>query len=329
MTRNHRTRVLAAVGLTAALGGTSACGSSDSSSGITTPAATGSGQMTTLNVAVVPALPAAGLYLGVEKGIFKKHGLDVKTQAAQSGAAEVALALNGQIQAGFISTVVLSLSVGRGVPVEMVAPADVVHSPSYGGIITKDAAIKKASDLAGRTVAVNALGGVDELMIREAVRNDGGAPSNVKFVEVPYPQMQTAVEAKRVDVAIATTPFLESAVKAGAINPFPVPTGVGGEGALVSGYFMTKEYAKANPGIIKQFSDAMLETNAYAEEHPDEIRAVIPSYTEMPGDVLANIALPKFATTAVSAASVDPVLKVMSDFGYLKKPLTAADVLGG
>lgn len=328
MNRTLATRTLTVAAAVAALGVTSACGSTNGSSGTTAAATTGADGLTTVNVAVVPALPAAGLYLGVEKGIFKKHGLDVKTQAAQSGAAEVALALNGQIQAGFISTVVLGLSVARGVPVEMVAPADVVHTPSYGGVVTKDASIAKPANLSGHTVAVNALGGVDELMLRETVKEDGGDPSKIKFVEVPYPQMQAAVEAKRVDAAVATTPFFESAIKAGALNPFPVPTGVGGDGALVSGYFMTKEYAKANPAIAKKFSEAMLETNVYAEAHPDEIRSTIPSYTEIPADVLANIPLPKFATTPLTAAAVDPVLKVMTDFSYLKKPVTSADVLG-
>jgi NitT/TauT family transport system substrate-binding protein len=283
---------------------------------------------TVLTVGVVPAFPAAALYLGIKQGIFAKEGLEIKPQVAESGAAEVALALNGQIQAGFISTVVLLKSIEGGAPLQLTAAADVVHTPGYGGLVVpKGSKITSPKDLEGKTIAVNALSGVDNLTVVQFLADAGGDPSQLKVVEVPYPQMQAALTSHRVDAAVMTDPFYDTALAAGDVSPFQLAAGVGGEGALISGYFMSNSFVKANPDVVKSFAKAMDEANAYATAHPDAVRAIIPSYTQLPAASVAKAVLPAFASQ-LTVGQVQPVIDVMTKFKYLSKPLKAESVIG-
>src|SRR4051794_15399316 len=54
-----------------------------------------------VTVGVIPIVDVAPIYLGKDKGIFKKHGIDLKLQAGSGGAATVPGVVSGQFQFGF------------------------------------------------------------------------------------------------------------------------------------------------------------------------------------------------------------------------------------
>ena len=49
-------------------------------------------------------------------------------------------------------------------------------------------------------------------------------------------------------------------------------------------YFTSTQLASTKPDLVKRFTEAMKESLAYADAHPDEIRAVLSSYTQITGD---------------------------------------------
>jgi NitT/TauT family transport system substrate-binding protein len=49
-----------------------------------------------------------------------------------------------------------------------------------------------------------------------------------------------------------------------------------------------------NPDLVKRFTDAMKESLAYADSHPDEARSIITTYTDIKADVVAKVVLPKW-----------------------------------
>ena len=125
MMRNVR---LAAVGAAALLALT-ACGSgSPSGGGTTTGAATegagsepAAGDLKQVEVGVIPIVDVAPIYLGVEEGIFEKHGLDLTLTLAQGGAAIVPAVQSGQMDFGFSNVTSLAIGRAHGLPLKLVA----------------------------------------------------------------------------------------------------------------------------------------------------------------------------------------------------------------
>jgi NitT/TauT family transport system substrate-binding protein len=59
-------------------------------------------------------------------------------------------------------------------------------------------------------------------------------------------------------------------------------------------YFTSEQLTKDNPDLVKRFTEAMTESLAYADAHPDEARQVITTYTEIDEAVVQKLTLPKW-----------------------------------
>ena len=46
-------------------------------------------------------------------------------------------------------------------------------------------------------------------------------------------------------------------------------------------YFTSQQLIAENPDLVKRFTEAMNESLAYADAHPDEVRAALGTYTKI------------------------------------------------
>ena len=63
---------------------------------------------------------------------------------------------------------------------------------------------------------------------------------------------------------------------------------------------------RTDPDLTKRFTAAMRESLEYAGAHPEEVRAVLKTYTKMAPEVIAKIYLPKWPGE-VNKASVQTI----------------------
>ncbi|MDL5199900.1 ABC transporter substrate-binding protein [Streptomyces sp. ALI-76-A] len=280
---------LAAVLLTVAAA--AGCGSSDSGASGTSS----SGGTTTVKVGIIPIVDVAPLYLGQKKGFFSSRGIELEMVSAQGGAAIIPGVVRGQFQFGFSNTTSLMVAQVKGVPVRSVvngaASNGKVGADVTGVAVKKDSPVKSARDLAGRTVAVNTLQNIGDTTVRESVRQAGGDPSKVEFVEIPFDQMPAALDGGRVDAAWMGEPSMTVAKAQGArvvASPFAETD----PRLTVATYFTSAQVEKQNPGLVKDFAAAMTESLRYATDHPDEARQILTTYTKISGDVLKRLTLP-------------------------------------
>lgn len=279
---------------------------------------------------VVPAMPAAAIYVGLKEGLFEKEKVALTAKPAQTGAAVVASLLNGELQVGYISSVVAIRAIAEGVPIRFAAGGDVVPSDEsqqmYGGLVfSKDTKITDFSQLEGKTVAVNALQGVDQLALSAAVDAAGGDQKKVKVVEVPYPEQWSAVKSGRVDAAVMSDPFYTDALAQGGQTHGNMLTALG-PGALVAGYVVSDRYAEESPDAVKHFVTAMNGASALSNKDADLVRSVIPEFSHVPADKAKTVILPQFSG-ALDEAAVQTVIDLMVKYGYIKGDLDAADVI--
>src|SRR5262249_13772595 len=149
---------------------------------------------------------------------FSKRNIDLTMEQAQGGAAIVPAVVSGQYQFGFSNIVSLMLAESKNVPIKAVASGNnSTGDPKkdFGMLVVKDPAIKTAKDLEGKTVATNPLKNIVDTSVKQIVRQAGGDPTKVKFVETAFPDMAAALDANRVQAIFVVEPFLASALAKG------------------------------------------------------------------------------------------------------------------
>jgi NitT/TauT family transport system substrate-binding protein len=77
----------------------------------------------------------------------------------------------------------------------------------------------------------------------------------------------------------------------------------------VAAYFVSTKLQSDNPDLVKRFTDAINESLAYADAHPDEVRAVLGSYTKIDEKTRDSLTLPKWPTQ-INQASVETLAKL-------------------
>ncbi|MDR7273724.1 ABC transporter substrate-binding protein [Catenuloplanes atrovinosus] len=295
-------RFLAAVLSAAALAAVAACGGTSSEE----PGTTESGPRK-VTVGVIPIVDVAPIYLGKEKGFFSARGIDLELVTAQGGAAIVPGVLSGDFQFGFSNITSLMIAQTKNVPVKIVANGAAstgVPGKDFGGVVVgKDSPIATAAALAGRKVAVNTLKNIGDTTVRESVRKAGGDPGGIQFVEIPFPDMPAALESGQVDAAWVVEPQL-SAVKAAGGTVIASNFTDTAPNLTIAAYFAGTKLIADDPDLVGRFTEAIEESLAYADAHPDEVRAVLSSYTKISEEVRAALILPKWPTE-VDRASLE------------------------
>jgi NitT/TauT family transport system substrate-binding protein len=268
-----------------------------------------------------PQLAAGhGIYLGKQKGFFSDRDIELTLETGQGGAAIVPGVVSGQFQFGFSNVTSLLIARERGLPLKVVSngvASTGKDKADYSGVVTRDDSIRTAADLEGKQVAVNTLKNIGDSTVRASVRKAGGDPSSIKFVELAFPDMPAALEAGRVDAIWVVEPFLSAAVGAGGrdIASNYVDTA---PDLTVAVYFTAEQLTKDNPDLVTRFTEAMTESLAYADAHPDEARQVLTAYTQIDEAVIQQLTLPKWPPD-INRASVETLANLAVQDGLVTK----------
>jgi NitT/TauT family transport system substrate-binding protein len=293
MRTGSRLRIVTLLVALACAAGAAGCGDDDGNGG----GGGGGGEAgpTTLKVGVIPIADVAPLYLGMKNGFFEDVQLEIDPQLAEGGAAITPAVLSGDFQIGFSNTISLLIAASQDLPVQIISQgvlAGKTEEEAWADLLVlKDGPVKEPKDLEGKTIAVNTLKNICEVTIKASLEQEGVAVDELKFAEVPFPDMNAALEAGRVDGACVVEPFVSQgkAGKARGIDPFYVRTA---PDLTVATYFTSRQYAEQNGDVVDRFVEAMNKSLTYAQSHPDEVRQVLLDYTEIPPEAVEQIKLP-------------------------------------
>jgi len=281
--------VLAAVAMLAA-----ACGDDDGGEDdAAVDADDGTEELTPITVGILPIADLAPLYHGIEEGYFEDEGLEVTTEVGQGGAALVPSVASGEYQLAFGNYVSLMLARQNGVEVQIVgnvvSGADTEDRGTNALLVAADSGIESVDDLAGRTFAVTTLNNVAEVNIRTMLREADVDDSGIELVELPFPEMNAAVESGQVDVAWQAEPFVTLGEGAGLVNvgdPMYATT----PSMPLAGMFASQAWIDDNPDLVEAFDRAM-RRSLEAGSDDEAMRAAIEANTQTPPEVIPDLAL--------------------------------------
>ncbi|HEV7211314.1 MAG TPA: ABC transporter substrate-binding protein [Blastococcus sp.] len=311
-------RLLAPIAVLALATSLAACGGSSSGS-----SASDSTGVRHVKVGAIPIVDVAPIYLGVQQGFFKKRNLDVEIVQTTGGAAAVPGVVSGDFQFAFANITSVLLAQSQGLPLKVVASGNASTGDvkkDFGGIVVPpNSPIKSAKDLEGQTVAVNNLKNIGEVTVRAAIEKDGGDPSKVKFVELPFPDMPAALASGKVKAAWLVEPFFTVTKKQGDVN-ISSNLAITAPNLTIGTYFTTTQQIAKDKKLADDFTAGIQESLKYAQANPDAVRKVLLTYTKITPDVANAITLPAFPSE-VNKASVQTVADLMVKYGMTdKKP---------
>ncbi|NUL45468.1 ABC transporter substrate-binding protein [Cellulosimicrobium funkei] len=316
----------------AALFALTACGGGSPSGGESPAEEAGSaapGELTPIEVGVIPIVDVASIYLGVDEGIFEDHGLDVTLTLAQGGAAIVPAVQSGQMDFGFSN--VASLIIGRdaGLPLKIVATGPQSTGDGQDDaaaiMVPGDSDIQSVADLEGHSVAVNTLNNINHATTYEGVQQAGGDPGTVDFTEMGFPDMVGQLQAGNVDAITAVEPFVTMAEQGGARSVygfFAEPV----QDLSVSGYFTTDEMLEQDPELVEAFTAAMKESQQYATDHPDEAKAILSDYTSIDAETVQELTMPRFPQLH-NIASLERMSEILLEMGLIEEVPATGDLI--
>lgn len=250
-----------------------------------------------LTVGVIPILDVAPIYLGVQEGFFEEEGINLTLELAQGGAAIIPGVVSGQFQFGFSNTISLLLAQDNNLGLKAIAngaqSTDDVMEDFGAVVVPGDSDVQDLTGLEGKRIGVNTLNNIQTTTINQIVRDAGGDPSSITYVELPFPEIVQAVANGDVDAGQLVEPFRTMSLNAGDRNLGSNLAGVT-DNLEVAMYFTSQAYADENPDIVERFTNALNKSLAFADDNPDMAREVLGTYTNIDPAVAEAAVLPRW-----------------------------------
>lgn len=281
-----------------------------------------SNSLVTINMGVNPFSGLAATWLGQVKGIFRHYGINVVFNDNSSLSVIIAEVQSGQVQIGYSSMAVLINAINAGVNIECVAPVENVQEPirnyPQGAIVVAaNSPITSLQQLAGKTIALPLLQGIDYLIAKDVITSAGANFSTVSPTVLPFSDMTAAVQSGEVAAAEEISPYIEEGLKAGQIKILDDVSGVNA-GETGQCYFASDAYVSSHKALMTRFVEAQDEAILFAAAHPAEANAQVPTVSGVPAAAIAGTLPPKIDySDKLNPTSISKYQAFMAKWGGL------------
>ncbi|RUS46206.1 ABC transporter substrate-binding protein [Cohnella sp. AR92] len=244
----------------------SACGSNGSNNGdsAASPSASASAseasseEVLSFKMGVEPWVGYAPWWIAAEEGIFEKYGLDVTV---------VNFNQDSDINAAFASDNIKVANIAAHTAIKMVGNNDL----NLNGIVlldqsrTADAvlatgSVKSVADLKGKKVAFEE-GTTSDLLLREALSDNGMTIDDVKVVYMPASDAGLALLSGKVDAAVTYEPYISTVKSKGDVQL--IYSGENAPGLISDVAVIKADYLAEHPEVKDKLKQVWDETLAY------------------------------------------------------------------
>jgi NitT/TauT family transport system substrate-binding protein len=267
---------------------------------------------------------ASALISAQHNGYFTKNGLEVEIITG-SGAASAAAIAGGTMQFAASNIVTLIKAHLQGIGFLMVAPSSmyVNTNPTQVLCTRTDSGFKTAADLNGKTIAVNGLKTIAQLGPEAWIDQNGGDLASVKFIEMPFPEMENALDAHRIDAALLSEPVLSDARSRGIRVMANVYDALGKE-FTIGTWFATSGWAHDHPDLVRKYIAVMKQTARWANANHAESAQILQAETQTP--VSSTTTRVVFGET-LDERQIQTLIDACARYGVIKTRFPAHDII--
>jgi NitT/TauT family transport system substrate-binding protein len=244
----------------------------------------------------------ASAMVGVDEGIFKRHGLDVEMVLIGINSNIPAAILSNSIQIGGPTSTVFLQAIDGGLDLVAVEGASIMNKTSNDAVaafVRTGIEAAEAKDFVGKKVGAPGLGAFLHVLFRKWLIEKGVDPKGVNFVEVTFPTMNDVLKSGAVDTVLTAEPFVARMTAAGTGH---VGVRYAAELARTEPiilYAASRDWAEKNSDAIRNFRAGIAEAANIVNSDRDKASAAIAKFTKQPLE-LVKMSAPNYS---------EPVLK--------------------
>jgi ABC-type nitrate/sulfonate/bicarbonate transport system substrate-binding protein len=223
-----------------------------------------------LRIGILPDAYNALLYVAREKGMFKRHGVDLSLENFQAGAYAVESLLSGKIDAATASEFVLAIRAFS--EPNLRAVATLCTSSSIEVVARKDRGIEKPQDLRGKRVGASK--GTNAMFFLNAFLSLNGVhPAEIRVIDLKPADIVVALVDGRIDAAINHVSYIEEVKRRLGENVTSWSAQGGQETFILS---MTRdEVIRTRPRAITGLLRGALDAEEFLKKHEMEAQTII------------------------------------------------------
>lgn len=229
------------------------------------------------NVVHMPVIVAMDL------GLFKKHGVTVKTVALDGGVKVFRAMLAGNLDIAQSPGTVTSIAISKGSKVKAILGT--LYKFEASMVVRGD--IKTMADLKGKRIGIQEPGGFADILSKSVLRAAKIDPKDVDFVSIATEDVPALV-ANQVDTAILhveqemlakqKVPSLHAIARMWELQPKQMYT-----------YYAVKEETiKSKPAALQGFVDAVIEATRIMYSDKAKVMPIIVKHTGYPEKVVSD-----------------------------------------
>jgi ABC-type nitrate/sulfonate/bicarbonate transport system substrate-binding protein len=158
------------------------------------------------------ATPTTTFWTGFELKTFEAQGLKLELSSFNDNAPELEATVARQVDLAATAPAPTLQAISFGAPLKIISAVEYSftdksdnHWSAVSLIARKDTGIQSLKDLVGKRVAVFGLSSNWYLALCDRMQEAGIDPKSVKFLSMPYPQMEGALAHNEVDAAVMTS----------------------------------------------------------------------------------------------------------------------------
>jgi NitT/TauT family transport system substrate-binding protein len=123
-----------------------------------TPGPSAAQSLATVKVGDTVSFSHLGMYVGIQKGIFRKHGIEIERVAMPGGAKVLSTLLSGDIDIGYLAAATTLQAQFQARPIKIVGMSHSMEIYTLLGRNDLKGKVTKAADLKDRTVGISSMG---------------------------------------------------------------------------------------------------------------------------------------------------------------------------
>jgi NitT/TauT family transport system substrate-binding protein len=227
---------------------------------------------TTGSIGMVP------LEFGVNRGYFKKQGLDVQLITVRQSDVIIAATVGGELNFMDIIPTAILASV-RGLPIRTIAV--VLKRAPY--VLIGQPNVRSPEELKGKRIGVSSVGGMSAYLVREIIARKGLNPDrDVTFLAIGGTSARTAaLFGGTIDAALVVAPDNYALERKGYRRLLMASDYVN---YPLSGVAASSDFLAKNKAVAISFLKGLMEGAKFARENKSDTLSFIKSYLKVPDE---------------------------------------------
>ena len=158
------------------------------------------------------------------------------------------------------------------------------------------------------------------------IDKNGGNPAKARFVEIPFPQMESALASGTVDAASTHEPFVTASLAKGVTRLLAHNWGEVVPKFLIASWFGSYKWLQKNRDMVNSFTRAMNQAIDVINTDIQATRNLMIKWTGLDADLTKKVALPVFEK-GISEKDVQVTIDLAYKYKLIARAFKAKEVI--